>query len=348
MRESLLVLSLARLTFLTCAEKLCLEEKFASAEDFSRLSLKDISLFVERDFSFRTVYDPKENLYEAQRELAVCNKMKISFVHVKDSAYPPLLKELTNPPYLLFYRGRIENLHCPGISVVGTRKLTPYGRASTIEFSKNAALDGNVIVSGLAAGADAAAHKGAIDAWFQKPDIGFVPTVGVLPCSIDEITPRTNVKLAEKILKNGGLVISEYAPMIQTANWHFVHRNRIIAGLTPVTVVTQAPPGSGALITADYALQMGRDLVFHKSCFGEQAENVSRIVKHELDIGFARNQVSRSKIEHTVETFVFDGAPVIEDYKDFCSFMKERPGERSFSKEKGIIQLSLFEDFIEV
>lgn len=348
MRESLLVFSLARLTFLTCAEKLCLEKQFSTAEEFSRLSLADISLQVGRDFSIRTDYDPQKNLSEAQKELMLCNRLKISFVHVNDNAYPSLLRELTNPPYLLYYRGRIENLQCPGISVVGTRKLTPYGRIATTEFSKSAALDGNVIVSGFAAGADAAAHKGALDAWIQNPELGFVPTVCVLPCSIDEITPRSNLKLAERLLENGGLFISEYAPMVPLANWHFVHRNRIIAGLTPVTVVTQAPPGSGALITADYALQMGRDLVFHKACFGEQAESVSRIVKHDLDIRFAKNQVSRSKIEHTVETFVDDGAPVIEDYKDFCRFMKERPGERSFSSEKGIIQLSLFEDFIEV
>lgn len=348
MRESLLVFSLARLTFLTCAEKLFLEEKYATAEEFSRLSITDISFLVDRDFSFRTEYNPENNLREAQKELLVCNRMKIGFVHIKDKAYPSLLKEISNPPYLLFYRGRIENLFYPGISVVGTRRLTPYGRDATSSFSKKAALDGKVIVSGFAFGADASAHKGALEAYFQEPKLGFAPTVCVLPCSIDEITPRTNLKLAEKVLENGGLFISEYAPMVPTANWHFVHRNRLIAGLTPVTVVTQAPPGSGSLITADYALQMGRDLVFHKACFGEQAEKINKLVKHELDIRLAHKQVSRSKIEHTVENFVEAGAPVIEDYMDFCNFMKEAPGQRSFSSNRGIIQLSLFEDNIEV
>lgn len=123
--------------------------------------------------------------------------------------------------------------------------------------------------------------------------------------------------------------MSEYAPGTPTQKRNFVARNRIVAGLSEATVVIEAPNGSGALITADFALEEGRDVFFHQVAFGEAAESISRTVKSGLEKDFAVGRVSKFKLENCPERFLKAGAPVIKDYKDFCVALTEMPGQRS-------------------
>ncbi len=262
-----------------------------------------------------------------------------------DGEYPVLLKQAVNPPYMIFYRGNTDAFSQKSVSVVGTRRISPEGRKACFDFAYQAALSGTAVVSGLASGADGFAHKGAVEAYFDVLEKNgdteaLGKTIAVLPSSIDVIMPHTNQKLAENILKSGGCLVSQYAPMCEFGNWHYVQRNRIIAALSPATVVVEAPNGSGALITADFALELGRDLMFHEVTFKEGAGKIREIIKTDLENRFALGQVSRHKLESSADSFVFDGAPVIKDYEDYCKCLAEMPGIRSADK---IEQLSLFE-----
>ncbi len=165
-------------------------------------------------------------------------------------------------------------------------------------------------------------------------------TCAVLPCGIDTIVPYANRKLAENILRSGGAIVSEYVPGIPAERWRFVQRNRIIAALSPATLVVQAPCGSGSLITADFALECGRDVLFHKAAFSENACSVRSLVESELQAKFAMGKAGRKKLENTPEKYLEAGAPVIENYQDFCKCMTEMPGMRRYINEKNM-QLEL-------
>jgi len=234
---------------------------------------------------------------------------------------------------MIFCRGDVKLLSGKNVSIVGTRRITPYGKKAALEFAQDAANDGCNVVSGLASGVDSYAHKGALNAYFNalEKEESITPgkTIAVLPSAIDEILPALNKKLAEQILSSGGLLISEYEPGEAMAKWHFVGRNRIIAALSMATLVVEAPAGSGALITADFAVEYNRDVLFHQACFSEGAEYVSGLVKSQLDKDFAIGKVSKYKIENTPEKYIRDGAPVIKDYKSFCEVLSGLPGSQN-------------------
>lgn len=273
--------------------------------------------------------------------------MDISFLHHLDSAYPVMLKTISNPPYMLFYRGSLEAFSQKSVSIVGSRKVTPDGKLVTEKFAYEAAKSGVAVISGLAFGVDGFAHKGACKAYFEALDSDddlstLGKTVAVLPGSIDKIIPSSHKTLALNILKSGGCIISEYAPMIEIADWHFVKRNRIIAALSPATVVIEAPDGSGSLITADFALELGRDLMFHESCFSENAQKVNESVLQNLKNQYNKKNeiINENKVLSSARQFVLDGAPVIKDYEDYCRALAESPGTRSCSKN-GQLELDL-------
>ena len=164
--------------------------------------------------------------------------------------YPPLLTELHDPPARLFLDGDAELLAGPAVAVVGARSCSSYGSHVARALGRELAAAGVVVVSGLARGIDGEAHRGALDAG---------ATVAVLGCGIDRDYPRAHADLARRI-REKGLVISEYPPRTEPAPWRFPARNRIIAGLALATVVVEARSRSGALSTADFALELGRDV----------------------------------------------------------------------------------------
>jgi len=168
-----------------------------------------------------------------------------------ETGYPPLLAELYDPPASLHLRGSVEPLGRPGVSVVGARSCSSYGAQVARWLGRELAASGLVVVSGLARGVDGEAHRGALEAGG--------PTVAVLGCGIDRDYPRSHALLASRIVQ-AGAVVSEYPPGVEPAPWRFPARNRIIAGLALATVVVEARERSGALITADFAMELGRDV----------------------------------------------------------------------------------------
>ncbi len=172
----------------------------------------------------------------------------------RDPAYPPLLAAIHDPPSVLFLRGGGEDaiLGGPAVAVVGARACSAYGRSAARSLAREVAAAGLVVVSGMARGIDGESHRGALDA------DGI--TVAVLGCGIDRDYPAAHAELARRICERG-LVVSEYEPGIEPAPWRFPARNRIIAGLCGATVVVEARERSGALITADFALEEGRDVL---------------------------------------------------------------------------------------
>jgi DNA processing protein len=166
--------------------------------------------------------------------------------------YPPLLAELHDPPSRLHLRGGPpELLSRPCVAIVGARSCSAYGAQVAREVARSLAAAGLVVVSGLARGVDAEAHRGALAAGGL--------TIAVLGCGIDRDYPRAHAELARRIAENG-LVVSEYPPGVEPSPWRFPARNRIIAGLAQATVVIEARERSGALITADFALELGREV----------------------------------------------------------------------------------------
>jgi DNA processing protein len=177
------------------------------------------------------------------------------FLARSDPAFPPLLGAIHDPPAGLFLRGAGDPalLARPAVAVVGARACSAYGGGVARMLGRELASAGLLVVSGLARGVDGQAHRGALEAGG--------PTVAVLGCGVDRDYPAAHARLAAEIAGGAGLVVSEYAPGVEPAPWRFPARNRIVAGLAAVTVVVEAREGSGALITADFALEEGREVL---------------------------------------------------------------------------------------
>jgi DNA processing protein len=177
--------------------------------------------------------------------------MELTVVRRREAFYPPLLAQLYDPPIQVYVRGDPEVLSRASVAVVGARSCSAYGAQVARDLARELAGAGVVVVSGLARGIDGEAHRGALDAGGA--------TVAVLGCGIDRDYPRSHAELAARI-RQSGAVVSEYPPGVEPAPWRFPARNRIIAGLCLATVVVEARERSGALITADFALELGRDV----------------------------------------------------------------------------------------
>jgi DNA processing protein len=179
----------------------------------------------------------------------------IRCVRRSDADFPALLTEIPDPPARLWVRGDapLDVLAWPAVAIVGARACSGYGRAVARLLASEVAAAGAVVVSGMARGVDGEAHRGAL--------AGGGVTVAVLGCGVDRDYPASHGELARAIVAAGGLVVSEYEPGIEPAPWRFPARNRIIAGLARATVVVEARERSGALITADFALEDGREVL---------------------------------------------------------------------------------------
>lgn len=177
----------------------------------------------------------------------------IKVITWQDNDYPFLLKQIRNPPPLLYVQGDFSfSESIPVISIVGSRHATPYGRRVALELAEALTGAGVIVVSGLARGIDAYAHQGALK--------GKGKTVAVLGSGLDLIYPRENIKLAAEIISTGGAVVSEFPLGTAPEARNFPIRNRIISGLAWGVVVVEAAERSGALITAGFALEEGREV----------------------------------------------------------------------------------------
>jgi DNA processing protein len=184
-----------------------------------------------------------------EREVTALAAVGATFIAWSDDAYPVRLREIPDPPPVLAVRGGIEAGDEVAIAVVGTRRASEYGRRIASEIAGGLAAAGVTVVSGMAAGIDAAAHRAAIEADGR--------TVAVLGTGVDVVYPRWHVALADAITQHGALV-SEFPCGAPPLQFHFPRRNRLISGLTLGTVVVEAAEQSGSLITASFALEQGR------------------------------------------------------------------------------------------
>jgi DNA processing protein len=189
----------------------------------------------------------------------------------KDEAYPGRLKEIEQPPPVLYVRGDYLPDDLFAVAIVGTRRVTPYGRQITEELSSYLASNGITVVSGLARGVDAIAHQTALKAGGR--------TIGVLGSGVDKIYPPEHRQLAERMMESGAIV-SDYAPGTPPDASNFPPRNRIISGLSLAVVVIEAGETSGALITAEFAAEQGREIfAVPGSILAPQSKGTNKLIQ---------------------------------------------------------------------
>ena len=252
----LLDLMICRMSGLKADEKIELMKKVDREEDFLLLLKKDIENLIGRALREK-LPDMGQLRIMAEKDAITVKKLGICTVSWREKSYPPLLREIFDPPPVLFYRGSLPDPEKPSIAVVGTRKPSSSAGAKAFELGRDFGEAGISVVSGLALGIDAMAHRGNIE--------GKAATIAVLGSGVDMIYPHSNRLLARRILETHGLILSEYPPGTRPYKAHFPARNRIISGLARGTIIVEAPEKSGALITARFALDQDRDLWVEKS-----------------------------------------------------------------------------------
>ena len=209
--------------------------------------------------------------FAPERELEALERHGVGTLTWEDEAYPSLLQEIPQSPPVLFVRGSAEPQFEQALAVVGTRRVTAYGREVCEQFCGAVARAGVAIVSGLARGIDSIAHRVAVDEG--------APTVAVLAGGIDGIYPKENAGLAERVMAHG-CVLSEYPPGVKTRADYFPRRNRIISGLARATLVIEAGVTSGALHTAHHALEQNREVFATPgSVFSQQSAGANRLIR---------------------------------------------------------------------
>ncbi|NPA34572.1 MAG: DNA-protecting protein DprA [Chlorobi bacterium] len=194
----------------------------------------------------------RQAIEKALQVLDQCQKHDIELAFFDESTYPPLLKHCDDAPYVLCYKGSIDWFNSPSVAIVGTRRPTPYGISVTKELLEGLASVEPVIVSGLAYGIDSVAHEEALNKGLY--------TVAVLAHGLDIIYPAAHKRLATKIIESGGALISEFFPGEKPEKEHFPRRNRVIAGVSEATVVIESKEDGGAIITAHFAFDYGREV----------------------------------------------------------------------------------------
>lgn len=202
------------------------------------------------DIAKNELMDKSTDKYE--RLLDLYNRNNVTLLSIDMEEYPQMLMHLSIPPVLLYCRGKFLNLNdrlC--ISVVGTRRITDYGKNCARNISKELAENGVILISGMAFGVDSAAHYAALEAG--------MPTVAVVGTGVNLVYPKTNAHLMKEIIKTG-MVISEYPLNTEAERHHFPERNRIISALSVATLVIEADVKSGSLITANLSNELGRDV----------------------------------------------------------------------------------------
>ncbi|MDR0465541.1 MAG: DNA-processing protein DprA [Treponema sp.] len=247
------------------AEKIKLLQCFESEDDLFIQSKKDIEIILNRPI--KTFWDLSEIREKAGHIDTTCAMRSIKWVSWNSCEYPPLLREAFDPPSVIFYRGRLPDPEKPLLGMVGTRKPSRDASEQAYKIADNIGKAGVSVVSGLAYGIDAMSHRGNLASG--------APGYAVLGGGIDGIYPASNRPLAKKILDSGGAVISEYPPGFPPGKWTFPARNRIISALSRSVLIVEAPDKSGALITAAFALEQGKDL-WVASCGVKESAGIDR------------------------------------------------------------------------
>jgi len=228
-----------------------LVEHFGTAERIFQASLTELEASGMRAVSAQALATGKA-MERAQDEMSKAVEAQVKILSLSDREYPSRLKEIYDPPVVLFVKGSVDLLCQPGIAMVGTRHPTPYGTGMAERLATDLAARGLVIISGLARGVDTASHRGAVAAKGK--------TVAVLGTGIDIVYPKENSRLAEQILAFGGALVSEFPIGTSPTPQNFPIRNRIISGMSAGVLVVEAAEYSGTRITSRCALEQNRDV----------------------------------------------------------------------------------------
>ncbi len=278
---------------------------FASAEDVfladeeELLSLEGFNLELVKRIKNFNLWDRIDNV------INTCEKRQIEIITIKDEKYPKLLREIPDPPPVLFCRGEIKEDDNLGLAIVGSRKCSDYGKRVTEKIAFELASLGINIVSGLARGVDSLAHNSAVCAGGR--------TIAFLGSGVSVIYPPENKKLAEKIMNNGA-ILSEFYPDEPPKRENFPKRNRLISGFSLGTLVTEATLNSGALITASFALEQGREVfAVPGNINSKNSEGTNFLIK------------KGAKLVQSVED-------ILEEIKTFVPLLKEFEIEKNTKK----------------
>lgn len=227
-------------------------ERFGSAEAVFAALRAELERLRLRPEAVESIF-LRDRHAEAERELERTHELGADVLILDDGTYPVLLREIADPPITLYVRGDwMACLDAPCVAMVGSRRCSTYGQNVALMLARDLASRGVTIVSGLARGIDAAAHRGALEAGGR--------TVGVLGTGVDEVYPRDHKKLAEEILTKGGALVSQFPLGTPPIPENFPYRNRIISGLSLGTVLVEAAENSGSLITARLAMEQNREV----------------------------------------------------------------------------------------
>jgi DNA processing protein len=253
-QDRLWLLGLSHVEFLTPKEKHALLGMMGSPSRLFALPLAEVARLLRRRLLTRS-WRPDEILRRAEETRERLTRDGMRSILYGDSEYPPLLCKIYDPPLALYVRGSLPDHGETLAGIVGTRFPTGAAREAAFRLGFELGRNGVVVVSGLARGIDREAHEGCEEAGCRS--------VAVLGNGIDSIYPDSSRAAAVALLARGGAIVSEYPPGVPPLRWHFPARNRIISGLSRGVVVVQAPERSGALFTADFAVDEGRDLWVH-------------------------------------------------------------------------------------
>ncbi len=257
-------------------------KRFNSLQDAWNASLSDLiyagipQKLAESIVLFRKTVDPTA-LTESilARKISICIRT--------EENYPRLLKEIDNPPGVLYYVGKLPDNGLKLISIVGTRKMTPYGKNVATELGRFLAEHNIGVVSGLARGVDGAAHSAVVDAHGK--------TYAVLGCGVDHIYPPEHRNLAKEIVRDGA-VISEYPPGTHPDRINFPQRNRIISGMASGVIIVEAGEKSGSLITARFAAEQGREVfVVPGNITATQSRGANRLIRDGARPFYEKNEI---------------------------------------------------------
>jgi DNA processing protein len=227
-------------------------EHFGSAEAIFDAPRRDLAMLRLTPESIESI--ATRELYErAESEIEKVRRLNGEILVLDDGVYPALLRETYDPPVVLYLKGGwSECLERPCVAIVGSRRCSTYGQNAALMLSRELAQRGVTIISGLARGIDAAAHRGALEAGGR--------TVAVMGTGLDQVYPRDHKKLTEQILKHNGALVTQFPLGTPPVSENFPYRNRVISGLSLGVVVVEAAENSGSLITARLAMEQNREV----------------------------------------------------------------------------------------
>lgn len=249
-------ITISRIPGLKAKEKVFLSSHFVDRRSLLQLSCREIESILGRRIRLRS-YCPQTVLLEAEMIIDWIESNDAHIVCLDDPFFPAMLREIYDPPYLIYYFGTLPPQETPAVGVVGTRHASPASERASFRIGLEAGTAGIPVISGLAMGIDIAAHSGVVSASGT--------TWGVLGSGIGNIYPSSSLRTITRMLEHNGGIMSEYPPLEPPLRWNFPARNRIISGLCRAVCIIEAPERSGALITASFALEQGRDVYVHKT-----------------------------------------------------------------------------------